>query len=245
MAIKKFLKDNKGCPLTVPAIKQLLVKFIELMSKKGVVKEEVSDIKALTKETLDELQVGDIIQKITGKQKHAYMVTYKGEGAGEGICLTYCAAGYMETVSYDRAGEGWTYNSTDVVNVSEELDGKQDKLVSGTNIKTVGGESLLGSGNIPLLSSGTKLYKHYIEFQSDDVIVITSTKSDAYTSLLNLTCNTLGFTIGYVFSSACGMGIFMEFTGEGNLLYFDYSEMSEITIETSDLGAFTDTVTPL
>ena len=120
MDIKKFLKDNKGCPLTVPAIKQLLVKFIELMSKKGVVKDEVTDIKELSKETLDELQVGDIVQKVTGNKKHAYMVTYKGEGAGEGICLTYCAAGYMETVSYDRSGSNWVYNSTDVVEVSPE-----------------------------------------------------------------------------------------------------------------------------
>lgn len=160
MDIKKFLKDNKGCPLTVPAIKQLLVKFIELLSKKGVVKDEVSNIQQLSKETLDELQVGDIVQKITGNQKHAYMVTYKGEGAGEGICLTYCAAGYMETVSYDRSGSDWVYNSTDVVNIEEALADKQDKLVSGENIKTVGGESLLGSGNIPLPSGGTQLYKH-------------------------------------------------------------------------------------
>ena len=51
MDIKKFLKDNKGCPLTVPAIKQLLVKFIELLSEKGeLTKEEaawVSQMKEL------------------------------------------------------------------------------------------------------------------------------------------------------------------------------------------------------
>lgn len=33
--------------------------------------------------------------------------------------------------------------------LSSALTGKQDALVSGTNIKTVGGESLLGSGDIP------------------------------------------------------------------------------------------------
>jgi hypothetical protein len=32
--------------------------------------------------------------------------------------------------------------------VNEIIDGKQDTLVSGTNIKTVGGNSLLGSGDI-------------------------------------------------------------------------------------------------
>ena len=130
MDIKKFLKDNKGCPLTVPAIKQLLVKFIELLSKKGVVKDEVSNIREISKETLDELQVGDIVQKITGNQKHAYMVTYKGDGAGEGICLTYCAAGYMETVSYDRSGTDWVYNSTDVFSLTEEEMSKLKNLLS-------------------------------------------------------------------------------------------------------------------
>lgn len=134
MDIKKFLKDNKGCPLTVPAIKQLLVKFIELLSNKGVVKDEVSNIRELSKETLDELQVGDIVQKVTGNQKHAYMVTYKGEGTGEGICLTYCAAGYMETVSYDRDGTGWVYNSTDVFYLTEEEMAKLNSLLSKVHV---------------------------------------------------------------------------------------------------------------
>ena len=34
--------------------------------------------------------------------------------------------------------------------VSELEAGKQDKLVSGENIKTIGGQSVLGEGNIPL-----------------------------------------------------------------------------------------------
>lgn len=39
--------------------------------------------------------------------------------------------------------------------INELVDGKQDTLVSGTNIKTVGGTSLLGSGNVafPIVSS--------------------------------------------------------------------------------------------
>lgn len=74
----------------------------------------VTDITALTKEQLDALQVGDKVVKQTGNQKHLYLVTYKGEGAGEGICLSYNAAGYGETVSYDRSGSSWVYNSTDI-----------------------------------------------------------------------------------------------------------------------------------
>ena len=74
---------------------------------------EVTNITAIDGEVLDSLQVGDKIAKITGKQKHLYVVTYKGEGVGEGICLTYCAAGLIETVSYDYTADGWVYNSTD------------------------------------------------------------------------------------------------------------------------------------
>lgn len=47
---------------------------------------------------------------------------------------------------------GTISNQTDLQNA---LDTKQGALVSGTNIKTVGGESLLGSGDIPLPSGGS------------------------------------------------------------------------------------------
>ena len=74
---------------------------------------EVADIKEIPGEILDQLNVGDKVAKITGKQKHLYVVSYKGDGVGEGICLTYVAAGLIETVSYDYTADGWAYNSTD------------------------------------------------------------------------------------------------------------------------------------
>lgn len=74
---------------------------------------EVTDITAIDPEVLDALQVGDKIAKVTGKQKHLYVVTYKGEGVGEGVCLTYTDAAGTETVSYDYTADGWVYNSTD------------------------------------------------------------------------------------------------------------------------------------
>ena len=40
------------------------------------------------------------------------MVSYKEHHVG--ICLTYSAAGYLETVSYDYTDGHWVYNSTDV-----------------------------------------------------------------------------------------------------------------------------------
>ena len=35
------------------------------------------------------------------------------------------------------------------------LEGKQDKLISGTNVKTINGQSILGSGNLPISFSGS------------------------------------------------------------------------------------------
>ena len=74
---------------------------------------EVLDITAIDGGVLDSLECGDQVAKVTGVQKHLYTVSYKGEGVGEGICLTYVAAGLIETVSYDRTANGWVYNSTD------------------------------------------------------------------------------------------------------------------------------------
>lgn len=73
----------------------------------------VTDITAISGEVLDNLNAGDKVIKVTGKQKHLYHVSYKGEGVGEGICLTYVDAGLIETVAYDRTENGWVYNSTD------------------------------------------------------------------------------------------------------------------------------------
>ena len=87
---------------------------IKAQSEPGFVRITVGGITTLTKEQLDALKVGDQVIKVTGNQKHLYVVTYKGEGSGEGICLTYAAAGYGETVSYDRTENGWEYNSTDI-----------------------------------------------------------------------------------------------------------------------------------
>ena len=80
---------------------------------KGAKPVEVADITAIDGEILDALQCGDKVAKITGVQRHLYTVSYKGEGVGEGICLTYVAAGLVETVSYDFTEDGWQYNSTD------------------------------------------------------------------------------------------------------------------------------------
>lgn len=73
---------------------------------------EVADITKLTDAQLDALNVGDKVVKVTGTDKHLYLVTYKATTGG-GICLSYADAVNTETVSYDRTESGWAYNSTD------------------------------------------------------------------------------------------------------------------------------------
>ena len=72
---------------------------------------KVADITKLTAAQLDALNVGDKVVKVTGTDEHLYLVSYKATTGG-GICLSYNAAGYGETVSYDRTASGWAYNET-------------------------------------------------------------------------------------------------------------------------------------
>lgn len=54
----------------------------------------------------------------------------------------------------NKADTATTYNKTEVDNaITAATSTKQDTLVSGTNIKTVGAQSVLGSGNIALMTA--------------------------------------------------------------------------------------------
>ena len=66
---------------------------------------------------------------------------------------------------YDDANElkfaikhsDWESEGDYVIPTMEEVDAKQDTLVSGTNIKTINGESLLGSGDITISRGGADI----------------------------------------------------------------------------------------
>ena len=75
--------------------------------------------------------------------------------------------GSIEVVAIGRANDvpnlplGHTFIGTSTnpttINLTNELNNKQDTLVSGTNIKTIAGTSILGSGDIPLDNDFTSL----------------------------------------------------------------------------------------
>ena len=75
----------------------------------------VDDIQAISGDVLDDLECGDLVIKHTvdsGKDLyHCYIVSHK---QATGICMTYSACGYLETISYDKVDGVWTFNSKDV-----------------------------------------------------------------------------------------------------------------------------------
>ena len=70
------------------------------------------------------------------------------------------------------------YTGSQIENLLDSSTNKQDKLVSGTNIKTINGESLLGSGNITVQGSessdnGYDIYPQINHGTSDTIFELT------------------------------------------------------------------------
>lgn len=75
-----------------------------------------------------------------------------GGGGGADMSNYYTKAqvdakGYLTSVPSEYITET-ELNSKGYLTSHQDISGKQDKLVSGTNIKTINGSSILGSGNI-------------------------------------------------------------------------------------------------
>lgn len=59
------------------------------------------------------------------------------------------------TALSNKANNSHIHNISDITGLSESISEKQPNLVSGVNIKTINGESILGSGNIEIESANT------------------------------------------------------------------------------------------
>ena len=90
------------------------------------------------------------------------------------IAINYAANG--ETL-YIKNSENAIAEFKDNKYYQKQLSDKQDKLVSGTNIKTVNGESLLGDGNI-------FIPKVFIDDATDESVAIHSQESDILSSVV-------------------------------------------------------------
>lgn len=214
-----------------------------------------SNMEQLSDDLLNSLKVGDVVQKKTGKQKHCYVVTYKGDGAGEGICLTYVACGYMETISYDRSGSSWVFNSKDVCEVPSGSDVKAlakeevEDAPSGTIQDALGlnssGELVKGS-----VSGGTQLYRHNIHFSTNDNIYIYSTDNTQISSVVgvNDAINSANCLCVKIYSGTLSGNLFLTFGVSGMGVYRLSSIDSSLTLKYVDISyssQVTDGVTPL
>lgn len=134
-------------------VEQILARVTEIES-------DVMDLADLVDEKQDTLVSGENIRTINGQSilGSGNIVIQGGSGADVtmednpdgGIDLTVddITRTLAEQSDLDDLDEN-------LAEVESELENKQDKLVSGTNIKTINGNSILGSGNIVIQGEGS------------------------------------------------------------------------------------------
>ena len=74
----------------------------------------VANIKGIPGEVLEALRCGDQVIKQDGTGEHCYTVSFKG---ATGLCLTYTDCENVETVAYEKTGDTWAWDSTDVTHI--------------------------------------------------------------------------------------------------------------------------------
>ncbi|MDL5055887.1 hypothetical protein [Geitlerinema calcuttense] len=79
----------------------------------------------------------------------------------------YAASSHNHDGSY--AASNHTHAIANITNLQTALDGKQASLVSGTNIKTVNGESVLGAGNIVVSGADPAGWTTIVKSANQDV----------------------------------------------------------------------------
>lgn len=98
-----------------------------------------------------------------------------------------------------------------VITSHQDISGKQDKLVSGTNIKTINGESILGSGDITISgggSGGSGAYPEVNHGTSDTTFTLTPNTFHVWDEVTSLTLTfgseTSGVANEYLFQFTSG-----------------------------------------
>lgn len=91
-----------------------------------------------------------------------------------------------------------------VITAHQDISGKQDKLISGTNIKTINGESVLGSGDITISSA----YPEVNHGTGDTTFTLTPNTFHVWDEVTSLTLNfgneTSGVANEYLFQFTSG-----------------------------------------
>lgn len=131
----------------------------------------------------------------------------------------------------------------------EELNAKQDKLVSGTNIKTINGVTLLGEGNITIEGggSGADLSDYYTKTETNalvnpklEQVTLTQEEYDALETKEDNVLYVISNAEDFKFKTINGEQI----TGEGNIEVAANVDLSDYATK-SELNAKQDTITDL
>lgn len=108
---------------------------------------------------------------VNKKITNAYI--YKGSVDTYDALPSGADPGFVYNVRSNGANYAWTGTewdelgatvNLDVYALKSDLNGKQDKLVSGTNIKTINGDSILGTGNITISRATTAGTADYFKY---------------------------------------------------------------------------------
>ena len=96
-----------------------------------------------------------------------------------------------------------------VITAHQDISGKQDKLISGTNIKTINGENILGSGDITISSgASSSAYPEVNHGTGDTTFTLTPNTFHVWDKVTSLTLNfgneTSGVANEYLFQFTSG-----------------------------------------
>lgn len=107
--------------------------------------------------------VGDVVRVlIPGSQPSQMFILVPNDGGSGGEFVPTSRTINGKALSSDIILDGSDINYNEDTTINQAIEGKQDALVSGTNIRTINGKSILGSGNIfidtslPIISLGAK-----------------------------------------------------------------------------------------
>lgn len=99
------------------------------------------------------------------------------------ITADFAAIGHTHSGVYSPVGHG--HAQSDVTNLVSDLAGKQAALVSGTNLKTVNGTSLLGSGDLIVGGASAD------GMRAQTGVYYNAQEPDAFASAVTITANVL------------------------------------------------------
>ena len=188
---------------------------------------------------------------VTFKKSHSNDIFVSANIAEFGMTKAELESWFKENAVGSTGGGGITSGEVQSM-IDEAVSGKQDTLISGTNIKTINNESLLGSGNITIQGGGggtvdeTPIYtiwenefrdasqsinarKAILVFQGDKSI---TTGTNVYVQILNKTSGQWFYpnaTLNYV------EGTYTKSQDDNNYLVVEYnSEIEDFIVSVSD-----------